>query len=118
MPENIACNLCNSKNFKTNTELKRFLNLPNEYNIVTCRECNLTFINPRPTVEEYKNYYDSPGGYDVSAYIERVTQRLGSYKSRMEEIEKQYGKKGKLLEIGCAAGQFLNIAKDMGWSVQ
>lgn len=117
MPERVVCNLCGSAEQKIKPGLKYFLTLQDPYNIVMCPKCHLTYMSPRPTTVEYKNYYESQGDYDVSAYLNRVSKRLPGYEARMKEIQAFYHGTGKLLEIGCAAGHFLAIAQGLGWEV-
>jgi 2-polyprenyl-3-methyl-5-hydroxy-6-metoxy-1,4-benzoquinol methylase len=40
------------------------------------------------------------------------------WKERLAWIEDRVGKRGSLLDVGAATGQFMNVARDHGWEVQ
>lgn len=57
--EEIACSLCGGRETKT-LERRDCVGFP--VKTAMCRQCGLIYINPRPTEEWYKDYYDSLGG--------------------------------------------------------
>jgi len=80
--------------------------------IFECKQCNLVFVNPRPTIEELKKYYETE--YEEGSYIlysESKDIRSVINKKRIEEISK-FSLKGKLLDVACATGAFLDAALD------
>ena len=94
--------------------------------VVHCQECHLEFVNPLPSVEVMQKNYkkemignESESGLHSNYILERQ-KRLKSfsklYNSRLSLIESFYPSKGNLLDIGCGAGFFLNIAKERGWN--
>ncbi len=117
MPESVNCNLCHSAELSSQPRLARLLNLSPHYDVVKCNNCSLIFLSPRPTKEEYELFYSQDETYSVNAYLDRVKTRITFYKKRLAQIETILGNRGRLLEIGCAAGHFLNIAKANGWEV-
>jgi len=95
--------------------------------LVKCRECGLQFLHPRPSEEEIKQYYGSgyftqrtERGYDnyfssrIRDEIRRVIELnmgdLGFFK-----FERSVKGVKKCLDIGCAAGYFVEYMKDRGW---
>lgn len=87
-----------------------------------CRECAVIFIHPQPTQEELKQLYsreyfegDFRCGHAGSYFDEDTVDKL-SDNNFIKKI-KQYKSKGKLLEIGCAGGIFLNTARKEGYEV-
>ena len=94
--------------------------------VVHCQECHLEFVNPLPSVEAMQENYqkemignESELGFHLNYILERQ-KRIKSfsrlYHSRLSLIESLYPCKGNLLDIGCGAGFFLNIAKERGWN--
>ena len=117
--DRIPCICCGSLNFDP-------VCIRNDNTIVVrCKDCNLEFVNPLPSVEEMKNNYqkemtgsDNESGIHSNYILERQ-KRIKSYSklynSRLNLIENLYPQKGTLLDIGCGAGFFLNCAKERGW---
>lgn len=107
-----ACRICSSQD---KTALFTKDNLP----IVKCSSCGLEYTDISPRQEELKSFYGekyfkSEGkGTSYFDYIsEEPVIALNSAK-RLEKIKRIKGisPDGKLLDIGCATGVFLNVAK-------
>ncbi|MGH7198145.1 MAG: class I SAM-dependent methyltransferase, partial [Candidatus Omnitrophota bacterium] len=91
--------------------------------VVKCAACGLVYTSPRLTkdaaCEFYsQDYFESHSseemGYDNYVSDRDLVER--TFKKRLERIEKRWlPSKGRLLDIGCAAGFFLKIARDRGW---
>lgn len=122
LKEFVNCNLCSKNDTKLVFKI-------NGHRIVKCVNCSLMYINPRlkeKSLHEIykKEYYENAEfknsntqslfGYDL--YIEEKEDVVNTFKRRLEVIEK-YKKKGKILDIGCATGFFLELAKSRGWDV-
>ncbi|MDI6804371.1 MAG: class I SAM-dependent methyltransferase [Bacteroidota bacterium] len=87
-----------------------------------CLQCGVIFIHPQPTKEELKQLYskkyfegDFRCGHAGSYFDDKTIDELNDYKF-LEKI-KHYKSNGKLLEIGCAGGIFLNAARREGYEV-
>jgi SAM-dependent methyltransferase len=74
-------------------------------------------MSPRPTQDEFRQFYATSEIFSVEAYSKRAESRTAFYQARLAGIESQLGRKSTLLEIGCGAGHFLKLAKDAGWKV-
>jgi 2-polyprenyl-3-methyl-5-hydroxy-6-metoxy-1,4-benzoquinol methylase len=118
--ERVRCNLCGADDTAPVTEIDGF-------HIVRCRQCGLIYVNPRYREELLQRiytetYYDHDGiqngleffGYDN--YLEDEENIRITFAKRLKTIER-YATKGKLLDIGCATGFFLDLAKSRGWEV-
>ena len=82
--------------------------------IVRCKKCGLVYVNPRHSEEEMVDAY-AKGMED--GYVSQAQERMNTFKNSLEKVERIAGKKGKILDVGCAAGFFLNVAKAAGWQV-
>lgn len=127
--EDIPCNLCGSRDV---VELysatlpedlslkltKRFApadHLSGNDRIVRCRRCALAFSSPRMKPEYiWQGYSDA----EDNRYATQGKDRLATFSRAVNKIESYVGHKGTMLDVGCAAGFFLKVAKDAGWDVQ
>lgn len=93
------------------------------YQIVQCRVCGFLYVHPPPSREELNAFYQNPNyfqGDDTYGYA--------AYFAEREEIERQAEERlilierlverGRLLDVGCASGYFLRVAKQRGWQVE
>lgn len=81
--------------------------------IAKCKNCSLMFV-PRNIgnygiLKDYENYVD--GGY-----LEEEKGRRRSAQILLKRIE-AFMKEGRMLEIGCANGFFLDEARKRGWKI-
>lgn len=117
MPEVVSCCLCGNEAVSPLPKRIHALNLPAGLGIVQCPRCDLVFMSPRPTQEEYASFYALEPFYSIEAYARRVESRRDFHLTRLAEIEAIIGRGRRILEVGCAAGHFLKLAKDRGHEV-
>ena len=75
--------------------------------IVCCRNCGFTYLNPRFDQSFYVDNYIS---MIDEKYLDEEKNRRASARHILKVLNKRIGSKGKLLDIGCAAGFFLDEA--------
>ncbi|MDP2949645.1 MAG: class I SAM-dependent methyltransferase [Chloroflexota bacterium] len=80
--------------------------------LVRCQKCGLVYMNPRPTQQAL---LDSYGAMVDEYYLVEESARLATLEHTLRTIEPLA--KGRLLEVGCATGYFLKIAREHGWEV-
>jgi len=111
--EYVKCNVCEE-------DCADHFFIENGYSVVKCQKCGLVYVNPRPINYDHKTEDIKEDQYNC--YIREYIANRNSHEYRSREILKNILKlkptRGKLLEIGCAAGFFLKTARDMGWSVE
>ena len=101
-----------------------------EYSLCRCPGCGTQFLFPRPTEEDIAKYYGSQyfttrtdRGYDnyfspaIRAEIERVIA-LNLKGLRFDRFEDSQQMPARSLDIGCAAGYFVNYLAGRGWDAQ
>ncbi|HTS00239.1 MAG TPA: class I SAM-dependent methyltransferase [Bacteroidota bacterium] len=102
----------------------RYVHGGRELRALGCRRCGIIFLHPQPTAEELKRLYSSEyfDGGDFrcgheGGYCEPETlERLADPQLLMHIRDIHAGR--RFLEIGCAAGAFLDAARRLGFTVQ
>jgi 2-polyprenyl-3-methyl-5-hydroxy-6-metoxy-1,4-benzoquinol methylase len=102
----VSCNLCGS-NY---TDLMYVIG---GARVVQCRVCDLVYLNPRAeeAVAARNRTRDLVAHFAPLARRQRVT-----FERRLRQILKFLGRPGRLLDVGCAAGGFMEVAREQGWS--
>ena len=123
---NVRCNICGADDYnvyiKSNPlklqdngrQFSTTSNYVGTETIVKCKSCGLVYVNPRIGREEIVDGYAKA---DESTYVKESKARSATFKRCMDEIERYHPKSGRILDIGCAAGLFLEVAKKRGWEV-
>lgn len=89
------------------------------YRLSRCKKCNFVWDSNRSEnlLAQYdKSYFknDNPkGGY--TNYFEGMKINKKTFVDRLQKIEKRIGMKGKLLDVGAALGDCLEVAQNLGW---
>lgn len=86
--------------------------------VFRCGKCEFVYVYLQPnTLEMSKTEYPVE---DYKKYCENYIFNKEKYNLRSKKliniIEEYKYRKGKILEIGCAAGFFLNVANNNGWN--
>jgi len=81
--------------------------------IVRCRRCDLVYQSPVPSAEEIIDAYD---GVVDQRYVEERSGRIETFSRDLAAVHR-HERRGKLLDIGCHLGMFLEVAKGAGWDV-
>jgi len=132
-----VCNVCGSGSYRFLYK-KRDPISRQYFNVVACSQCGLGYVNPRPSSEMMKDYYQSnyycnrfndskaipAGGDTFLGKLYKLYWKIFSryYPPRVLKTEKdicaRYTKgRGELLDIGCANGDFLKVMQDSGFEV-
>src|SRR3989454_393225 len=90
--------------------------------IVKCADCGLVRQETRPLAAAAiydSDYYatDNPKGGYANYFLDSGVNRR-TFRDRIHAIERRYGRRGRLLDVGCALGDFLLEAKASGWDVE
>ena len=115
MPESVACNLCSSHTHRVLAAETLYLNLPQPLQVVRCQRCGLVYMNPRFTPDEHHERFVGSSFYE--AYLSRAERMSAFYPATYELLERTLGRRGALLEVGCATGHFLQVGQQRGWRV-
>jgi 2-polyprenyl-3-methyl-5-hydroxy-6-metoxy-1,4-benzoquinol methylase len=83
-----------------------------------CQECRSIFQHPLPSPDSMRGYADEE--YDRGLYREYVQARpmkVAHFEHRLRLVAPRIGK-GRLLDVGCACGYFMEVAAREGHDVQ
>jgi SAM-dependent methyltransferase len=90
--------------------------------IIRCPECGLARSLHFPNMERVKQIYSESyfrssdsGSIGYDDYIADRKKISRTFHRRLEEIERWTGGKGRLLDVGCATGFSLEVARERGW---
>jgi SAM-dependent methyltransferase len=106
----LPCDLCGADEVK-------LITVSNGFNLVKCRKCGFVYINPRPPQKILRDYYQ---GYflEEDEHIDAWKREFRSlYLEVRNRINKAHKAKGRILDIGCSFGFFLELMRDDGWDV-
>ena len=106
--EETVCPLCGSKK-------ERFLFLKESFRIVECRDCSLVYVNPRMSKQALEKAYNVNKISPMDYYQESEFGDKKAFGKRLKLIERFTKCKGKMLDVGCNVGTFLEVAKESGW---
>lgn len=106
--EHVRCDLCGHEKYRVRYRkpdswlwINQF-----EFPVVECSNCGLVYVNPRPTEQSMSVYY--PDGYHDNRNSEEHRRR---YRLQAEYLPPL--KNEKVLDIGCARGDWLLFLKEL-----
>lgn len=101
-----ACAVC------TATELFPARHESESHSLLACPECGVWSVHPRPSLEQLRS------GYDEAYYVPwrgEAVARQRMWERRIQLLRD--ARRGRLLDVGCAEGSFLRVARAAGFSV-
>src|SRR5665648_109258 len=104
-----ACPVCQSSN-------ERMLFNKSGGVYVNCNDCEMVYLNPVFKDEYLEEYYRSNHAVQ-SEIVDSDNEFYQSlYTKGLKLIESNLPKKGKILDVGCSAGAFLDTAQKFNWN--
>ncbi|GAB4430973.1 MAG: class I SAM-dependent methyltransferase [Chloroflexi bacterium OHK40] len=96
---------------------------PERFRMLSCRVCGHLYQSPRPGPEQIARYYPAeylsfqPAIADIPSPLRRLELRR-YYAARRRMVERSVGRGGRILDVGCATGNFLDTMRRAGWHAQ
>lgn len=114
----VDCGMCGSSRSRVKFE-------DGPFSVVTCEDCGLTYVTPRLDDEQLISEVYDEGYWSSDAaklrgytnYRDDAPLYLKTYRRRLSVIRRHFDAPGRVLDVGCAAGYFLSVMQDEGWSV-
>jgi len=107
--EIVKCNNCGSdiaNSFVIGHDYASIEHDETSFEFVECSKCGLIYQNPRPTSASIAKYYpESYSPHHKKGYFGKILRDFSYEKKCVLD----YLQSGKLLDVGCASGYFLNI---------
>jgi len=119
--EKFRCDNCSSADFIfLHPGQDRLHELEGEFSVVKCKQCGLIAIHPKLSQEKVSSYYPSDYiSYPIAAEDERTwlkkLDRKRGINRRCKIIIDRTTESGRILDVGCATGNFLNGMQQYGW---
>jgi 2-polyprenyl-3-methyl-5-hydroxy-6-metoxy-1,4-benzoquinol methylase len=81
--------------------------------IVECRSCGIVYMNPRP---DHLAVQDAYGDVEDVRYVEEEEGRVATFSESLDHV-RRFAPSGRLLDVGCHVGTFIELAEDAGFEV-
>lgn len=117
------CPVCSNSQFKPFVVCKDYLVSKQDFAIQECIECGFRITNPRPDKKSIGNYYQSQEytshNDNSTGLINSVYRLVRGYtlKSKLNLINELNAGAGRILDVGCGTGAFLETCKSAGWAI-
>jgi SAM-dependent methyltransferase len=115
------CPVCGESKFNNFYICKDHVVSGESFALSACENCGLVFTNPRPVIDLIGNYYESR---DYIPHSDKVSLLNSAYRffrnfnnRNKIEVVSRFSEKGKMLDVGCGMGNFLNYSLKQGWEV-
>lgn len=119
MMESIACNLCGLSDHRVVYQKPDTKYFPEErFSAVECLNCGLGYVNPRPAFSEMSRYYPIDFYEYFDADPAAQMKRYRAEASYLKEFARSAEGRKRLLDIGCANGDFPRHMIREGWEVE
>lgn len=119
-----SCPVCKSGDINPLLTVTDYTVSKEDYTIWQCGHCALRFTQDVPSAESIGPYYKSPEYISHTNTTEGLINKLyqGVRKYTLQQKAKFIASQtgvigGKLLDVGCGTGAFLNVMKKEGWEV-
>ncbi len=116
------CPICETEKFSLFLEVRDYFLTKEDFQIQHCDSCGFKFVNPRPDKLSIERYYQSDEYISHDSQKVSLISRIYTIARRVSirnkfNIVKGFAGNGKILDIGCGTGEFLNYCKSKNFEV-
>lgn len=108
------CQLCGSAERRTKL-------VDGPFTVHECTRCSLVYVSPRLTGEALAKVYgegywksDNPKARGYADYAREASLYLKTFRKRLALVRQWMPKDARILDVGCAAGYFLQVMREAG----
>jgi len=105
-----SCPICKCLNgnilYHVSMSLPEVINLPTNYDVVSCESCGFTFADVNITQDAYNYYYKHSNIYNQNTILKAVYD-LEIQEQRYSFIEQHLSRNSKIIDLGCGHGTLL-----------
>jgi len=123
MEKLIKCPSCNYEGSSPFLLCKDYTVTKEDFQIVSCNNCDFKYTNPRPSNIEIGRYYESQDYISHSntsaGLINKIYQfvRVRAIQKKINLIKNLHPPDNTILDIGCGTGDFIGKFNGIGWQV-
>lgn len=115
-----TCPVCDESRIELFGEIKDHFLTRETFHLSKCEHCGFLFTNPRPEKTDLGKYYQSEEYFSHSkkkkGLISFLYNSVKNYALQQKyRLITKHKKSGRILDIGCATGEFLHHFKTRGW---
>ena len=124
MHRNIHCPACQKNSFSPVFPVKDFIVSNDVFEIIECGNCQIRLTYPFPQKSTLDNYYESENymphsetSAGITGFLYRLVQKFMVTRKQKLVEKVSNSSSGKLLDVGCGTGEFLNEMRRGGWEI-
>src|SRR5687767_10589709 len=97
---------------------KRFATDYQGFDLCRCKGCGLQFVSPRVSFDELADKVYADNYFPARTGAAKLSPEATHYFSRqIANFERLLGRRGRVLDMGCGNGAFLDFALKGGWEI-
>lgn len=120
--ESTPCPLgCSQSDTAVQSSRDRISGVPGEFFMVRCNNCGLLRTDPRPSPETMGVFYpDDYGPYKTVPSLDEAHSNVPAWKRKIGLTAQNIPSisPGRMLELGCASGNYMEQMRNAGWEVE
>lgn len=99
-------------------DFSKVLYITPKFDVIQCQKCGLVYVNDYLSHEKMNDMYEHYSSVFMhEIYLETQNAQISDFTQKVKSIERLAPRKGKLLDIGCGYGFFLEAARRRNWEV-